>query len=200
MKVTLSQIKSWFKKGMYPTESQFANTFDSFWHKDDTLPLSAIQNLMQILNDKASVSTLDSKADLNHEHEGYLRLQDIVGKQDKEDASLNTNSRTIVGAINELHSLLGLSIRRSYTLDFGTAGEMVQDVAMLGAGTITRVITRNVSRLFVTNAANVRQEVSLTDTPSIGVSDGDILTWEIERTTDDELACVGVLFELSSTN
>jgi hypothetical protein len=54
--------------------------------------------------------------------------------------------------------------------------------------------------LFVTNAANVRQEVSLTDTPSIGVSDGDILTWEIERTTDDELACVGVLFELSSTN
>ena len=155
---------------------------------------------MQILNDKASVSTLDSKADLNHEHEGYLRLQDIVGKQDKEDASLNTNSRTIVGAINELHSLLGLSIRRSYTLDFGTAGEMVQDVAMLGAGTITRVITRNVSRLFVTNAANVRQEVSLTDTPSIGVSDGDILTWEIERTTDDELACVGVLFELSSTN
>ena len=93
MKVSLSQIKSWFKKGMYPTESQFANTFDSFWHKDDTLPLSAIQNLMQILNDKASVSTLDSKADLNHEHEGYLR---------KEDASLNTNSRTIVGAINEL--------------------------------------------------------------------------------------------------
>ena len=102
MKVSLSQIKSWFKKGMYPTESQFANTFDSFWHKDDTLPLSAIQNLMQVLNDKASVSTLDSKADLNHEHEGYLRLQDIVGKQDKEDASLNTNSRTIVGAINEL--------------------------------------------------------------------------------------------------
>jgi hypothetical protein len=88
----------------------------------------------------------------------------------------------------------------AYTLDFGTAGEMVQDVAMLGAGTITRVITRNVSRLFVTNAANVRQEVSLTDTPSISVSDGDILTWEIERTTDDELACVGVLFELSSTN
>ena len=32
MKVSLSQIKSWFKKGMYPTESQFANTFDSFWH------------------------------------------------------------------------------------------------------------------------------------------------------------------------
>ena len=83
MKVSLSQIKSWFKKGMYPTESQFANTFDSFWHKDDTLPLSAIQNLMQILNDKASV-------------------QLVSGKQDKTDNSLKTICKTIVGAINEL--------------------------------------------------------------------------------------------------
>ena len=85
MKVTLSQIKSWFKKGMYPTESQFANTFDSFWHKDDTLPLSAIQNLMQILNDKASV-------------------QLVSGKQDKTDTTLQTADKTVVGAINEVNT------------------------------------------------------------------------------------------------
>ena len=161
------------------------------------MPLSAIQNLAQVLNDKASVSILDSKADLNHEHEGYLRLQDIVGKQDKEDASLNTNSRTIVGAINELHSLLGLSIRRSYTLDFGTAGEMVQDVAMLGAGTIVKLITRNVARLFVTNSSNVRTEITNLNEPAITVEDGDVLTWEIQRTKDDELACIGVKFQLN---
>ena len=85
MKVSLSQIKSWFKKGMYPTESQFANTFDSFWHKDDTLPLSAIQNLMQILNDKASV-------------------QLVSGKQDKTDTTLQTADKTVVGAINEVNT------------------------------------------------------------------------------------------------
>ena len=64
MKVSLSQIKSWFKKGMYPTESQFANTFDSFWHKDDTLPLSVIQNLMQILNGKAPASHTHTLSDI----------------------------------------------------------------------------------------------------------------------------------------
>ena len=31
----LTTIKSWFKKGMKPTEEQFAATFDSFRHKDD---------------------------------------------------------------------------------------------------------------------------------------------------------------------
>ena len=132
MKVTLSQIKSWFKKGMYPTESQFANTFDSFWHKDDTLPLSAIQNLMQILNDKASVQLVNTKTsniereigneDLLSDHAQSIKgaiaeintwrgnasqdIEHLVGdmpfKQDKTDNSLKTICKTIVGAINEL--------------------------------------------------------------------------------------------------
>ena len=105
MKVSLSQIKSWFKKGMYPTESQFANTFDSFWHKDDTLPLSAIQNLMQILNDKASVQLVNTKANVDHEHTQYLtEHQDISGKQDKTDTTLQTGDKTVVGAINEVNT------------------------------------------------------------------------------------------------
>ena len=95
MKVSLSQIKAWFKKGMYPTESQFDNTFDSFWHKDDVLPLSAIQNLTQVLNDKANVALLNTKADADHNHDDayaakihthdqYLTgHQDISGKADK---------------------------------------------------------------------------------------------------------------------
>ena len=127
MKVSLSQIKSWFKKGMYPTESQFANTFDSFWHKDDTLPLSAIQNLMQILNDKAFTNhthqlnditdlsefeqdisnQLKTKANTEHEHPQYLtEHQDISGKQNKTDETLQTTEKSVVGAINEVDSNL----------------------------------------------------------------------------------------------
>ena len=193
MKVSLDTMKSWFKKGLYPTESQFASVFDSFWHKDDAIPMASVQNLLQTLNNKASAF---------HRHE----LSDIsdlsVFEQDISKQLSNKASKDHRHTFADVDGLDEALNKRphAYTLDFGTAGEMVQDVAMLGAGTITRVITRNVSRLFVTNAANVRQEVSLTDTPSISVSDGDILTWEIERTTDDELACVGVLFELSSTN
>lgn len=191
MKVSLDTIKSWFKKGLYPTESQFASTFDSFWHKDDAIPMASVQNLTQTLNNKASAF---------HKHE-MSDITDIAtfeasvnAKIDSKAESNHTHSFADVEGLDE-----ALNQRpHAYTLDFGTGGEMVQDVAMLGAGTIVKVITRNVARLFVTNSSNVRTEITSSE-PSISVADGDVLTWEIQRTTDDELACVGVKFQLSQT-
>ena len=191
MKVSLDTMKSWFKKGLYPTESQFASVFDSFWHKDDTIPMASVQNLTQTLNNKASAF---------HKHE-MSDITDIAtfeasvnAKIDSKAESNHTHSFADVEGLDE-----ALNQRpHAYTLDFGTGGEMVQDVAMLGAGTIVKVITRNVARLFVTNSSNVRTEITSSE-PSISVADGDVLTWEIQRTTDDELACVGVKFQLSQT-
>lgn len=48
----ISQLKSWFKKGMYPTAAQFADWLDSFWHKEDKLPISSIDRLADQLNGK----------------------------------------------------------------------------------------------------------------------------------------------------
>ena len=191
MKVSLDTMKSWFKKGLYPTESQFASVFDSFWHKDDAIPMASVQNLTQTLNNKASAF---------HKHE-MSDITDIAtfeasvnAKIDSKAESNHTHSFADVEGLDE-----ALNQRpHAYTLDFGTGGEMVQDVAMLGAGTIVKVITRNVARLFVTNSSNVRTEITSSE-PSISVADGDVLTWEIQRTTDDELACVGVKFQLSQT-
>lgn len=46
MIINLSQLKAWFSKGRYPTESQFHNWLDSFWHKtDDKIPIVAVENL-----------------------------------------------------------------------------------------------------------------------------------------------------------
>ena len=186
-------LKSWFQRGKKPTAAQFAALIDSFFHKDDKIPQSSIDGLPAALAAKAPASHTHTLSDISD----LSVFEQAISNQLSNKAS--KDHRHTFADVDGLDEALNKR-QHAYTLDFGTAGEMVQDVAMLGAGTITRVITRNVSRLFVTNAANVRQEVGLTDTPSIGVSDGDILTWEIERTTDDELACVGVLFELSSTN
>ena len=191
MKVSLDTMKSWFKKGLYPTESQFASVFDSFWHKDDTIPMTSVQNLTQTLNNKASAF---------HKHE----MSDITDIADFE-ASVNAkiagkaeaDHRHTFADVDGLDEALN-NRPHAYTLDFGTGGEMVQDVAMLGAGTIVKVITRNVARLFVTNSSNVRTEITSSE-PSISVADGDVLTWEIQRATDDELACVGVKFKLNAT-
>ena len=195
MKVSLSQIKSWFKKGLYPTESQFSNTWDSFWHKDDKLSLNSIEGLIEILNKKANSALLDAKADKEHLHEDYLTKENIVDKQDVRDDNLQTNSKIITSAINELNSKLGVSIKRSYTLDFGTVTELVQDVNMTGNGVISRISVRNVLHLFVTTNENARQEVDF-ENPNLFIPEGKILIWEIVREKEDELACVGVLLEL----
>lgn len=195
MKVSLSQIKSWFKKGLYPTESQFSNTWDSFWHKDDKLSLNSIEGLTDVLNKKANSALLDAKANKEHLHEDYLTKEDIVDKQNVRDDNLQTKSKIITSAINELNSKLGVSIKRSYTLDFGTVTELVQDVNMTGDGVISRISVRNVLHLFVTTNENARQEVDF-ENPNLFIPEGEILIWEIVREKEDELACVGVLLKL----
>lgn len=105
------------------------------------------------------------------------------------------SNKAVAAALQTLTAKVGI---HTYTLDFGTGSELIQDANMLGASTITRVITRNVARLFLTNSQSVRQEISLTDTLSIAVPADDILTWEIARTNDDELACVGIKCELTA--
>ena len=86
--VSREQLKVWFKRGMYPLESQFAAWIDSFFHKEDKLPMSSIDNLTETLNKKAENTVVDAK-------------------QDKTDDRLQTENKTVVGAINEVNDLLG---------------------------------------------------------------------------------------------
>ncbi len=49
MKVDRNTIKSWFQTHKEPTEEQFANTWDSFWHKDDNIPIGSVENLSAVV-------------------------------------------------------------------------------------------------------------------------------------------------------
>lgn len=51
-------LKSWFTRGKKPLASQFAAWMDSYWHKDEKLPISSIENLSTAL--AAKMSTSDS--------------------------------------------------------------------------------------------------------------------------------------------
>lgn len=187
----LLTIITWFQKGCKPTAKQFEEVFRSFFHKDDKIPQSSVNGLS---------AALAAKAATKHTHE----LNDITDlsefEQDISNQLSNKATKDHTHSFADVHGLDEALNNRphAYTLDFGTGGEMVQDVAVLGAGTIVKVITRNVARLFVTNSSNVRTEITSSE-PSISVADGDVLTWEIQRTTDDELACVGVKFQLNAT-
>jgi hypothetical protein len=44
---SLSQIFSWFETGDYPTEQEFRETFLSFFHKSEKIPVSSIEGLQE---------------------------------------------------------------------------------------------------------------------------------------------------------
>jgi|GEM_PF-2331337 len=59
-KQTLNTIKNWFKTGLKPTQQQFWDTWDSFWHKDQIIPTSSIENLDSRFDEKADAEALAS--------------------------------------------------------------------------------------------------------------------------------------------
>ena len=50
---SIAHLKAWFKRGKYPTEAQFADWIDSFFHKEeDKVPISSVEGLPEQLNGK----------------------------------------------------------------------------------------------------------------------------------------------------
>lgn len=58
---SLNDIKSWFKTGKFPTETQFSEAWSSFWHKAEKISISTIEGLEQILRLKADRELVDSQ-------------------------------------------------------------------------------------------------------------------------------------------
>lgn len=59
-KTARNTIKTWFETGDFPTQEQFWNWLDSFWHKDDQLGISNIDQLTSILAGKATTQETDN--------------------------------------------------------------------------------------------------------------------------------------------
>jgi hypothetical protein len=46
---TLNTIKNWFRTGLKPTQAQFWDTWDSFRHKNEKIPVKDIQGINELL-------------------------------------------------------------------------------------------------------------------------------------------------------
>lgn len=58
-------IYSWFQTDAFPTEEQFRATWDSFWHKSESIPMSQITGLNQLFQQTATVAQLNDKANVD---------------------------------------------------------------------------------------------------------------------------------------
>ncbi|KMQ70251.1 hypothetical protein [Chryseobacterium koreense] len=68
----LNIIYSWFETGDYPTEQQFQATWQSFWHKSESIPMSQIGGLNQAFNSYVTNSTFNSHLNDPNAHAGVL--------------------------------------------------------------------------------------------------------------------------------
>lgn len=55
-------IYSYFQTDDFPTEEQFRATWDSFWHKYETIPVSQINGLNELFQQTATITQLNQKA------------------------------------------------------------------------------------------------------------------------------------------
>lgn len=51
-KQTISQLRAWFSRFKKPTEGQFWDLFDSFFHKDENIPASKVEGLGTIVQEQ----------------------------------------------------------------------------------------------------------------------------------------------------
>jgi len=56
----INTILDWFKAGKKPTEQQFADSWQSFWHKEEIIPQAAVEDLETDLDLKADRADLES--------------------------------------------------------------------------------------------------------------------------------------------
>lgn len=54
----INTLKGWFKTGDKPTQEQFYAGFDSYWHKNEGIPVAKIEGLQGLLDGKADLSVV----------------------------------------------------------------------------------------------------------------------------------------------
>lgn len=123
----------------------------------------------------------------------------ISGKQDKNDTSLETTSKNIVGAINEINDQM-TNLHHAFVIDFQQKCEIVQMRNLLPNITITNISTDNVTtlRVAINGTLQTLTLVSGKWSGSINVSTDDLLAWTLGRTNSGEVASISVKYIYNS--
>ncbi|QIL40600.1 hypothetical protein G7074_15800 [Pedobacter sp. HDW13] len=103
-KQTLNTIKNWFKTGLKPTQQQFWDSWDSFWHKDQVIPSSSVENLDARFDEKADDDAFQSHLTDDHAHNMDARLAHKVSVEqlEAESAARSNGDAYLQGQVDEL--------------------------------------------------------------------------------------------------
>lgn len=82
---TRTQLKKWFQNGCKPTQNHFAAVFDSYVHKDDTIPAARIEDLDTILRQNLGLTRAEVE-DMIAQHNARPDAHNIGTATDFESA------------------------------------------------------------------------------------------------------------------
>lgn len=100
MAVSINTIKNWFRRGLRPTESQFSYTWDSFWHKEEQIPIESVENLQETLDDiQNQINNIQSFIGYNSESVGIV-FRDFVNANSPVEGNVQILEPNVVGWFN----------------------------------------------------------------------------------------------------
>ena len=181
---TPTQLKSYFRKGMYPTESQFADVLDSYRHKSEKVDLSQVKGLADALNSK--YNTTEAKI--------------IEAKQKQQEADidwLKTVQETQAEDIDELQESDKVQQAELETItgELAKVRELIKSGATLDEARVALLALGENYKTLYSVASTVKTFIEATDT-----KDKTINTWaEVEnflRGITDTTSLTALLKEL----
>lgn len=74
-----TQLKQWFVTAAKPNQAQFHNWLDSYWHKEESIAISNISGLSEILGQKADSTVLQYYAKVDGSNIDVPTWQELLG-------------------------------------------------------------------------------------------------------------------------
>ena len=110
---SIAQLKAWFKRGKYPTEAQFADWIDSFFHKEeDKVPILSVEGLSEQLNSKydaaqaqelqKQVEIAVSRAEANQKDIDalYTNVEELEAEDERLDGRITSGDEATLQSAN----------------------------------------------------------------------------------------------------
>ena len=82
MSTPLNTIFTWFETGDIPTQEQFQQTFSSFYHKDNLIPVAQIEGITELVEGFASAEALENHVEDTEAHHLFLAKIDASNLSD----------------------------------------------------------------------------------------------------------------------
>ncbi|RQO66844.1 hypothetical protein DBR40_21565 [Pedobacter sp. KBW01] len=125
-KQTLNTIKNWFKTGLKPTQQQFWDSWDSFWHKDQVIPSSSVENLDARFDEKADDDAFQNHLTDDHAHNMDVRLAHKVSVEqlEAESTARSNGYAYLQGQVDELFASPQGSLEMVRALDNKILGDI----------------------------------------------------------------------------